>query len=192
MLHEGKRPLIPILKLLAEKWEARGRGSYYILCEIVNVDANGTKLRRGGCRWRPAGGSWQFRRLRSSEPRLREQSSILLTRAPATVPSGGGYPRSYSIRSSGDTIAVGLWLNEANRLLFRPHLTRKLGVVPSSLHSDESKDIMFSASTDSWIKSDARKSGVTKRTATVVWVSADLISPNHCEPATICSSDQLG
>lgn len=42
MLHEGKRPLSPILKLLAEKWEVCGRGSYYILCEITNLDASGT------------------------------------------------------------------------------------------------------------------------------------------------------
>ena len=35
---------IPILKLLAQKWEARGRGSYDILCEMVNADG---QLRAG-------------------------------------------------------------------------------------------------------------------------------------------------
>jgi len=38
--------------------------------------------------------------------------------------------------------------------------------------------------------SEAMKSGLTKRTASFVWVSADLISSNHREPGVICSSDQ--
>ena len=41
------------------------------------------------------------------------------------------------------------------------------------------------------IKSEAMKSGVTNRTATLVLVSAALISVSHCEPGTICLSDQL-
>jgi hypothetical protein len=62
----------------------------------------------------------------------------------------------------------------------------------SAFSSDRSSALFSSGPNSlSWIKSEAKKSGLTSRTAIRVLVSAALIAASHSDPGRICWSDHV-